>query len=83
MATSRFYVHNMRVLEVNNADRWVLDTVQNIVRTHGLDSIRELSKDLSTIPETHPQFDAVQKANDLVVRILLAMEAYGYMNVWN
>lgn len=83
MTTSRFYVHDIKVLEVANADRWVLDTVQKITRTYGHGAIKTLSKELSSIPETHPRFDAIQKANDLVFRILLAMESYGYMNIWN
>ena len=82
MDTARFYVFGQKVMEVHSSDRWIFDALQNVERVYGLKGIKNLSYELSMLPETHPQFHAMQKTNDLVVRILFALESAGIADVW-
>ncbi len=83
MDTARFYVFGQKVMEVHSSQRWIFDTVQHIERTYGLPGLKQLSYELSMAPETHPQIHALRQTNDLVVRIMLALEIAGIRNVWS
>lgn len=82
METARFYVHGKKVLEVPIQDRWLLDSIKEFTRKDGNVAIQTLCKETSEVSETHPQFDAIWKANDLAVRTMLVLETIHGPSIW-
>ena len=76
------YVFGRVVMEVPHSQVWILDAIQSIEKTSGISGVKDFFNSISTIPETHPHFNAYVQANDLIVRILLVLEYAGVPHAW-
>jgi hypothetical protein len=80
--TAHFYINNVCVAEVPESERWIITTLDTIIKSHGLNGFRLLGKGITTVSEVDPRFYMCSRANDILVRMFFRLESMGYTEIW-